>query len=295
MKIWALSDIHADYRANRQWIEAIDKQAFQHDILIVAGDISHDVDIVFQVLGSLQQRFKQVCFTAGNHDIWLSREREKSPTDKKNQISAQSALSRHLDFEDSLQKQQFLHDELASQGIATGRVDISTKLGGAQACLHLVPLLSWYDYSFMALNEYLLERWMDFYACKWPSELLAGELEQYLIDKAVCQHLLQRNQKYISELSNLTGNVITYSHCLPRIDIMPEYIPAVHQQVYPVLGSWAIDKQIRQLGSKLHIYGHSHVNRDETIDGVRYVNNAFGAPSEARIARKALYCVWSDE
>jgi hypothetical protein len=39
------------------------------------------------------------------------------------------------------------------------------------------------------------------------------------------------------------------------------------------------------------VYGHSHVNRDVAIDGVTYINNAFGYPRETRITAKALRCV----
>ena len=43
----------------------------------------------------------------------------------------------------------------------------------------------------------------------------------------------------------------------------------------------------------MHIYGHSHVNRCVTIEGVTYVNNAFAYPHELRIASKQLLCVYA--
>ena len=56
----------------------------------------------------------------------------------------------------------------------------------------------------------------------------------------------------------------------------------------PVLGSTGIDRQLRQLGATLHVYGHSHINRRVAIDGVTYVNNAFGYPQEGMIAARRL-------
>ncbi|MEW8406943.1 MAG: hypothetical protein AB2688_19615, partial [Candidatus Thiodiazotropha taylori] len=81
---------------------------------------------------------------------------------------------------------------------------------------------------------------------------------------------------------------ITFSHFLPRIDVMPNFIPHRFRDIYPVLGSPHLDTQIRALNSEIHIYGHSHVNRAVKIKGVRYINNAFGYPSETRIAAKRL-------
>jgi predicted phosphodiesterase len=52
-----------------------------------------------------------------------------------------------------------------------------------------------------------------------------------------------------------------------------------------------LDTQLRQLGSTLHIYGHSHVNRRIDIDGITYINNAFGYPQETRITAKQLLCI----
>jgi Icc-related predicted phosphoesterase len=88
------------------------------------------------------------------------------------------------------------------------------------------------------------------------------------------------------------NTVISFSHFLPRIDVMPHYIPERHRIVYPVLGSDALEQQVRLLRSNIHVYGHSHVNRHIEIDGVTYINNAFGYPSETRIAAKRLLCIY---
>ena len=85
--------------------------------------------------------------------------------------------------------------------------------------------------------------------------------------------------------------VISFSHFLPRIDVMPHYIPVRHRLVYPVLGSDGLEQQIRLLRSDIHVYGHSHVNRRIEIDGITYINNAFGYPSETRLAAKQLLCI----
>ena len=75
---------------------------------------------------------------------------------------------------------------------------------------------------------------------------------------------------------------------------MPSYIPFAKMVLYPVLGTTLLEKQIRRLGSNIHIYGHTHVNANVVKDNIRYINNAFGYPYEHHIAAKEMLCVWEN-
>jgi predicted phosphodiesterase len=161
---------------------------------------------------------------------------------------------------------------------------VVTESGGSlqayqSAELSVVPLLGWYDYSFGEPGAELLEAWMDYHACRWP----AGWVESH-----IAAHFAGLN---VPPATPATGKVISFSHFLPRIDVMPSFIPKEKRVLYPVLGSWNLDCQLRQLGSMLHVYGHSHVNQRVDIDGITYINNAFGYPRETRIAAKRLLCI----
>jgi len=323
MKIWAVSDLHIDYRHNRQWLSDLSNTLYQHDILILAGDISHDlrqIDWCFKVLG---QRFKLVCYVPGNHDLWLG---SSNPSDLSSfgsatleslnlEVLGDNNCMASFELNDSLHKWELIRALAEYHGIALNEVCVSS----AKGMVSIKPLLSWYDASFARFTSYLQTRWMDFSACLWPSDWFEGLTEAVserfgeeglsnqsrellcLEEQArrVSDYFLLENQKTYTGLqgkikqSDAVVN-ISCSHFLPRIDVMPSYIPELHQRVYPVLGCVALDQQVRALSSDIHIYGHSHVNRDESIDGVRYINNAFGAPSEKRIARKRLFCVWDD-
>ena len=143
----------------------------------------------------------------------------------------------------------------------------------------IVPLLGWYDYSFGTPSPKLRAMWMDFKACRWPQgEDMAAVTRSFTDGNEA--HLTVRN-----------ATVISFSHFLPRMDLLPRTIPHETRALYPVLGSTSIERQIRRLGSTLHIYGHSHLNREVTIDGVSYINNAYGYPSEVRITSRQLRCV----
>lgn len=144
----------------------------------------------------------------------------------------------------------------------------------------IVPLHGWYDYSFGAPSSELLESWMDYHACRWPAHFEVPD---------VAAHFLTLNQVPRRH----AGTLISFSHFLPRIDLMPSYIPRARRLIYPVLGSAKLEEQLRAMKPRIHVYGHSHVNRQIDIDDVTYINNAFGYPDETRIAAKELLCIYS--
>jgi predicted phosphodiesterase len=144
-----------------------------------------------------------------------------------------------------------------------------------------VPLLSWYDFSFGEPDRHLKRAWRDFRACRWPAHLNDNN--------AVADYFHQKN---IPLLGTENNTVISYSHFLPRIDVMPERIPQERRRVYPVLGSDGLGEQVRRLNPDIHVYGHSHVNQSIELDDIKYVNNAFAYPGEAHLSRKRLHCVY---
>jgi predicted phosphodiesterase len=257
MKIYSISDLHVDYRPNLDWVMNLSQQDYRDDVLIVAGDLSDKLDRVEQCFRHLSACFKQVLYVPGNHDLWLGKNDGGTSLDKFNTLMA----------------------------MAEG-YNILTKPYHADK-LTIVPMFGWYDFSFGPCCEYLQERWMDFFMCRW-GEGFAHLPDYSTKEQAITDYFHSLNEPYLG-LHNET--VISFSHFMPRIDVMPDYIPAIHQKLYPILGSRQLDKQVRALGSSLHVYGHSHVNRHELIEGVSYINNAFGNPGEERIAKKRLQCV----
>lgn len=144
----------------------------------------------------------------------------------------------------------------------------------------IVPLMGWYDFSFGRPSHYLRKAWRDFRVCQWPDRLRTNQ--------DINQYFLNLN---IENLSITNQIVITFSHFLPRIDLMPEYIPLDKRRIYPVLGSRGLGRQVSQLKPDIHIFGHSHLNQLVKIDDISYVNNAFAYPKENRISRKKLLSV----
>lgn len=143
----------------------------------------------------------------------------------------------------------------------------------------IAPLLGWYDYSFGEPDDELRSLWMDYRACRWPEGMSHDD---------IVAHFTTMNA---IEVPPESARVITFSHFLPRQDLVPMYVPRRHRILDPVLGSVLIEHQLRRLKPDIHVYGHSHINRSVRIDGVRYINNAFGYPQEETIAAKQLLCI----
>jgi predicted phosphodiesterase len=250
MRVFALSDVHADYDANLRWLADLSTQDYRRDTLILAGDVSDSLETLETTFRGLVQRFDSVAYVPGNHDLWVRGDTAGT----------------------SLEKFEAVHALAAECGVATAPVH--------RGPVSIVPLLSWYDYSFGKPSKQLSARWADFRACRWPDAFDAS---------AVTSWFLERNEK---SLDTENETVISFSHFLPRIDVMPAYIPPERRMLYPVLGSTRIEEQIRILQPDIHVYGHSHVNRRVRLDGIDYVNNALGYPQETRIAARELVCVY---
>lgn len=251
MRIYAISDLHADFRENRRLLERISTREHRGDALIVAGDIADSLAVVSDVLRSLRDRFASVFFVPGNHELWVRNDRG-----------------------DSLEKFTAVLDACRVAGVHTA----PARAGGAW----VVPLFSWYDASFDVLGEgdaASLEAWSDRYFCRWPAGM--GRIDR---------HFLAMNDR---SLRRYDAPVITFSHFVPRTELVPRVQWLLFKGLPLVAGTVELDEQIRRVGAKVHVFGHTHIPEDRVIDGVRYVQNhlrASGSDEGGLLKR-----VWDDE
>ena len=148
----------------------------------------------------------------------------------------------------------------------------------------VVPLFSWYDGVFDPVldNEKSVRQvWADFHFCKWPAEMTS-----------IADSFLRLNEPH---LKTYDAPVITFSHFLTRADLLP---PKEYLRI-KLLGSVsvcaALDNQIRQLGSKVHVCGHTHTRVDRVIEGVRYVQNAVRYPKERTGPSDPVKLIWATD
>lgn len=246
MRLFALSDIHVDFPENLSWIRGLSHLDYQEDILLLGGDVSDNIELFVKALKELPSKFRKVFFVPGNHDLWVLRSKGS----------------------DSLEKFRMVLKLAEELGLRIVPETINE--------LAIVPLQSWYDYSFGQPGVKLLESWMDFEACIWPSSM---------DHKSIANHFHGMNVPYLDQRAKV---IVSFSHFMPRTDLLPSMIDPDTYFLSPVLGSRVLEQQIRQLGSAVHVYGHSHINIAKEIESTLYLNNAYGYPSEGHITQKKL-------
>lgn len=293
--IYAISDLHTDRVENLAWLRSERPWPADASVAcaVVAGDISHRLDVLDETLRTLASRFARVFFVPGNHELWCQPEAHSAPT------------------ADSLAKFDAVLALCAARGVET-----APALVGHVA---VVPLFSWYDQSLALPRAALgsasplpLRLWVDYTRCRWPSSLVAPDAPPAQ-DSAVCAHFLARNRPAIAAAraqmaaaaaaSEGVRGVLSFSHFLPAPCCLPDWcVPdaPVFDTAWlshgaarkaglfaSVAGSTALDAQLRSLRpdgetacEHVHVFGHSHRPKDFRLRGVRYVHNPVGKGTE---------------
>ncbi|KAL7482368.1 hypothetical protein ACHAW6_008042 [Cyclotella cf. meneghiniana] len=318
-KILLLSDLHCDYAANRNWLENIcNSQANSpsRTMILVAGDVSHNLSILQWTFRTLKKSFDEVAFVPGNHDLWLDKPRKHKSIATKldsddNPASISGLITTGLGdgCMDSIEKLEKIFQLCIDENVRIGPVKVGSDYN--QSVLWVVPLLSWYHSSFD--TEPPIECWggiplatkvvADYRKASWPEPLSP-------FDDSVAQFMDQLNDVIFDwdSIANIDGvlddsmSILTFSHFLPRIELLPEKrylsLPTLHSCV----GSTFLEERLRTFQSKvnvqrkysqqtsghLHAFGHSHLSWDQCINGVRYVHVPLAYPREWEQRRRSL-------
>ena len=344
VRVFAVSDVHADHKANMSWLGAHLPAPVPggFDVCLCPGDVSDNLGVLASALSMLKQRFDEVVFTVGNHDLWVDTARSAPPE------RAQ---------ESSLDKLARVESACASLGVRTRPLYVRVADGDD---VLIVPLYSWYHSSWDAEPELPDEpmsvaqyeaTWTDFYRCRWPprfgaapaaapedgGDALAAHFAS-LNDDALGRALavlprrpplgrapprrLDRVETYarygqtVSPTSSMWTSVdperfftprdaasggaigaggeaggegarrgpfvISMSHFVPRQELLPEKRMLLNGFLHRVSGSAPLEAQLRRLMPDVHVFGHTHLLIDLTIDGVRYVQWPLGTPREQK-------------
>jgi metallophosphoesterase superfamily enzyme len=71
-RLLAVSDLHVGYPQNRELVAGLRPRSAA-DWLLVAGDVGERLPDIEWTLRTLSERFAQVVWVPGNHDLWTHR------------------------------------------------------------------------------------------------------------------------------------------------------------------------------------------------------------------------------
>ena len=266
MRVYALSDLHVDYKRNMSLLQQMSDIEYVDDTLLLAGDISDDPDQLKTCLAHLRAKFRFVFFVPGNHDLWVRR---------KGCVDSIAKFWRILDLCQSL-------------NVGTNPAKVGDS--GDTVGVWIVPLYSWYVkpeegdcslYVPKAGDDPTLSMWSDNRFTRWPTSN-NGE--------STADYFLRINEKHTRRTYD--APVISFSHFLPRTDLIfssgrEKKVAGIRRKDrHPkfnfsrVAGCTCLEKQIRQLNSAVHVYGHQHRDRFRLVDDVLYVSHCLGYPRD---------------
>lgn len=322
-RVFCISDLHTDHPDNLLWLADQCRRGGllrEDDLVVVAGDISHDIPTFRAALQIIRRATCHVLFVPGNHEAWLS----TLPRHRSGDATFEQSLSTD-EPQDSLEKLEQIYNVCHDMGVWT-----ETLLVGAatQHPLWVVPLQSWYDGSLSLegcedlCRDFNRWPWVDFQRCQWPAPFLPEPptSDNPRIPMGLNDMFLQRNQDNLEFVARQIRSsshrapptsVMTVSHFLPNQQCLPDWkdvnaprflrsewldhgAPEISAKFAKVAGSLSIDEQLRTTFHKdndyehplrrhIHVFGHSHRPKDFDYKGIRYIHNPLGKPRERQL------------
>lgn len=241
-----------------KWLHSLNPRL--DDTIIVAGDISTNLDILTESFQLLTTKFQHVFFAPGNHELWLTGSK------RCNDYNSLCKFFEILNLCDKL-------------GVHTSPAYVGNVL--------VMPLYSWYKggdaTGGLGHGSAELVKGFDS-SCKWPLFIGRGSEDFQAfgsLQPQIAEMFADMNEQAITQLQQHQKSkqppsfTITFSHFLPHKILYPGMTSLRH-----IMGCRKIAEQITQCAPNAHVFGHSHLNMDEMIDGIRYVQAALGHQSD---------------
>jgi len=257
MKLYAISDLHLSYEANREALQQLPPQP--DDWLIVAGDVGEKIahlEFAFQVLCP---RFRQLLWVPGNHDLWTLPE---------DQLRGEARYRKQV-------------ETCRQYGVLTPEDPFPTWTGEGMRCV-IAPLFTLYDYTFRP--DYVpADRAID-----WATEsgvLCADEHflypDPHASRQAWCEERCRLSESRL-ELASREHPLVIVNHFPLRRDL-------VHLPMVPRFSLWCgtrlTEDWHRRFRAKVVVSGHLHMRSTRWIDGVRFEEVSLGYPRHWRQER----------
>lgn len=264
MKLYAISDLHVGHQHNREALAAL--PAYPDDWLIVAGDIGETEAHMVMALRLLTQRFAQVIWAPGNHDLWTI------PL----QATGEAAAGLR-----GAAKYQRLVDLCRHFGVITPE-DPYVQWPGSSTPYLLAPLFLLYDYSFRPpeISEADALSWAEAANTVCADEVVLFP-DPYPTRGAWCAARCRDTEARLAAVAG-QGRLILINHFPLRYDLA--YLPRI-----PRFSLWCGTQRTEDWHTRFPveavIYGHLHIRGTQQRDGVRFEEVSLGYPQQWRAER----------
>jgi 3',5'-cyclic AMP phosphodiesterase CpdA len=272
-RLLAISDLHIGYQENRVYADSL-APAHPDDWLIVAGDVGEVFADVGFVLASLANRFAQVIWVPGNHELWTP------PSDP----VALRGVARY----------EALVKVCRRFGVVTPEDDFPV-WDGPDGPVTIAPLFTLYDYSFGSLgrvgvgNAPATDEADGTGAVRAEDAVRAAEAagiaaaDEGLLHAdpypSVADWCRDRVTLAESRLAALDGPTVLVSHW----PLIPAPLSALRRPAYaPWCGTTLTAGWHTRYPVAAAVYGHLHIPRTAYHDGVRFEEVSVGYPREWR-------------
>jgi 3',5'-cyclic AMP phosphodiesterase CpdA len=255
-RLLALSDLHVAFPENRKIVADIRPES-AGDWLLLAGDVGELSTDIEWALRTLSDRFAQVVWVPGNHELWTHRD---DPVQLRGQ-----------------QRYQYLVELCRGLGVITPE-DPYPAWDGADETVTIVPLFLLYDYTFrpdgaLTKEEGLARAYETGIVCSDEAMLYP---DPYPSREAWCEARIEETERRLAALDPA------------RPVIFVTHYPLVREPTrvlrYPQFAQWCGTTRTRDWHVRFNaaavVYGHLHIPRITWYDGVRFVEASIGYPRE---------------
>ncbi len=255
-RLLAVSDLHVGFEENKEIVAALRPQS-DSDWLIVAGDVGEIVADIEWALRTLSERFAQVIWVPGNHELW-THGREQVRLRGVRRYEHLIALCRGL-------------------GVVTPE-DPYPVWDGDGGPVVIAPLFLLYDYTFRPEGAMTKAQGLE---QAYASGVVATDEtllhpDPYPSREAWCAARLEQAERRLADLPDGTATILV------------NHFPLVREPTrvlrYPVFAQWCgtvrtADWPVR-FNAAAVVYGHLHIPRTIWHEGVPHYEVSLGYPRE---------------
>jgi len=254
--LYAVSDLHVDHAENRELVQAMQPRS-ERDWLIVAGDVADSRAGVEWALRLLGERFEQVVWVPGNHELLTYR-------DDPSQLRGEPRYRNLV--------------ELCREiGVLTPE-DPYPRWDGPGGPVLVAPLFLLYDYSFgrnVAASKAEAMRLAHRAGVVCVDEYLLHP-EPYPSREAWCEARVAETERRLGEADPALPTVL--------VNHFPLIAEPTRVLRHPEFAQWCgttltADWHLRFRAAAV-VYGHLHIPRSTRHDGVRFEEVSLGYPRE---------------